>query len=73
MKAGDSRGGGDCEDGVVKRSSHHLALHHQKLNGVYGSRTSTAVPDQGWCATQRKKPEKRSQRDKKKNKDRLTK
>lgn len=73
MKAGDSRkkngGWGEemcCEDGVVKRSSRHSMLHHQKLNEVYGSRTSTAVPDQGCCATQRKKPEKRSHRDKKK-------
>lgn len=73
MKAGDSTkktgGGGEemcCEGGVVKRSSHHSVLHHQKLNGVYGSWTSTAKPDQGCCATQRKKPEKRSHRDKKK-------
>lgn len=44
MKAGDSRkkngGWGEemcCEDGVVKRSSRHSMLHHQKLNEVYGS------------------------------------
>lgn len=45
-----------CEDGVVKWSGRHSALHHQKVNGVYGSRTSAAVPGRGCVVTQ--KPEK---------------
>lgn len=62
-----------CADGGVKRSNHHSTLHHQKVNGVYGSWTSTAVPDQGCYVTEKKKPEKPSKRAKKKNTETLTK
>lgn len=44
---------------VCERSSHHLALHHQKVNGVYGSSTCTALPDQGCFVTEKKKKRKR--------------
>lgn len=38
MKVGDRKKRAErCEDGAVKRSSHHSALHHQKVDGVYGS------------------------------------
>ena len=55
---------GVCEDGVVKRSSHHSTLLDRKVKSrEYARRTSSAVPSQGCYMTQEK--ERKSERESK--------